>query len=393
MVRSLASLNLAVLLCLAACDPPEDEVDFRSKPANHKHSKNYGKNPGKGNYIYPGQDWQTGAPEDHGLSSSGLAELTQLAEELDSTCLMVIHDGVVVSEWYPDGYGPDTVHTNLFSITKSVTGTLVGIARDQDLLELDDEVADFIDLWVGSPSDAVTVRNLVSNDSGRFWSFESDYLNLMFLPDQTEYAVGLDQAVAPGEFWEYNNSAVQTLEAVLEQATGEDVDAFAQANLFEPIGMTATLASDPSGNTLTYQGMAATCPDLARLAYLMLREGRWNNKQVVPKAWVKQSTQPSTDLNDAYGFLWWVNAQGTVVRPSFPNRDEYEGKLVPASPDKLFLAAGAFGQMAAVDPESGYVVIRLQDVADVQAALAADPDPVGLTKIEALLTTFENAKF
>lgn len=58
--------------------------------------------------------------------------------------------------------------------SKSVTSTLVGIAVDEGLLSLDDPASDYIQEWKGTPSEAVTVRNLVSNDSGRFYSFESD---------------------------------------------------------------------------------------------------------------------------------------------------------------------------------------------------------------------------
>lgn len=385
MDRTLASLNLVAVLAIAACDPAE-EVELRSK--SHHHDEHH-----HGKDIYPDEHWKKGKPQHHGLSPSGLAEMVEIAEELDSTCLMVIHDGVLVKEWYAPGFGPDTVHDNLFSITKSVTGTLVGIAREKDMLDLDDEVSDFIEPWDDSASEDVTVRDLLANDSGRFWSFESDYMSMMMQADHTQYAIGLDQAVDPGDHWEYNNAAVQTLEAVLEEATGDDVEEFAQTRLFERIGMDATLARDPAGNPLLYQGMSTSCADIARFGYLMLRKGKWKNKQIVPEQWVKKATKSSTDLNDAYGFLWWLNREGHVVEPSFPLRSEYEGRLVPAGSQKLFFAAGAFGQFVAIDPEDEYVVVRLQNVTDIQEAFATDPDPVGIGKLNALMTAFEEAKF
>jgi CubicO group peptidase (beta-lactamase class C family) len=385
MDRSLVSLLVATLLVLGGCDPDLDpETDFRGKSCS--------KSPKFNKHIYPGQDWKRGKPQHHGLSPQGLAEMAQLAEELDSTCLMVIHDGVVVKEWYAPGYGPNTIHENLFSVTKSVTSTLVGIATEEEMLELDDSASEYINPWLGSPSEEVTVRNLLSNDSGRFWSFESDYMNMMVLPDQTGYAIGLDQAIEPAAYWEYNNAAIQTLEAVLEQATGDDVESFAQEHLFDRIGMDATMTRDAVDNPLVYQGLQTSCADIARFGYLILREGKWKNEQVVPAQWVAQATTPSTGLNSAYGFLWWLNRDGHVVEPSFPNRIEYDGQLVPAASENLHLAAGAFGQFVAIDPEGEYVVVRLQDVLDIQATLAADPDPVGLSKIEALMTAFEEAK-
>ena len=70
----------------------------------------------------------------------------------------------------------------------------------------------------------MTVRNLLSNDSGRFWSPETDYQGLLQAPDRTAYAVGLEQAARPGTVWAYNNAAIQTLDRVVSNATGTATD-------------------------------------------------------------------------------------------------------------------------------------------------------------------------
>lgn len=342
--------------------------------------------------TWPDAQWETDEPQKHGLVPPRLAELNATAEALGSTCLLVLHEGKVVSEWYAPGYGPDTVHANLFSVTKSVTSTLVGIAAEEGLLDLDDRAADYIEPWAGTASDPVTIRNLISNDSGRFWSLESDYGALLYGADQTGYAMSIPQAVPPGTHWEYNNAAIQTLEHVLATATGEDVEAYAQRKLFDPIGMTATMARDGAGNPLVYQGLSTTCHDIARFGYLMLREGKWQGQQIVPQHFVREATAPSTALNIAYGYLWWLNREGHVVEPTFPERNEYDGQLAPAASEAVYSAIGAFGQLVVVDPVDGYVLVRLQDVLDLEAALATDPDPLGVSKLDALLTAFEQAK-
>lgn len=213
---------------------------------------------------------------------------------------------------------------------------------------------------MGSPSEAVTLRNLISNDSGRSWGFLADYVQMGLEPDQTAFAIGLGQDQEPGAYWEYNNAAIQTLERVLEVATGEDVGDYAAARLFGPIGMTATYGRDGADNPLTYQGVSASCRDLARFGYLVLRDGRWaGGVQVVPEAWVAESTTPSTPLNSAYGYMWWLNHDGHYVLPSAPIRQEGDGQLVPGAPDDLFAAVGAFGQLVIIDPERESVVVRL----------------------------------
>src|SRR5690606_35971257 len=296
------------------------------------------------------------------------------------------HEGVLVGEWYWNGYDAETDQPNVFSVTKSVSSALIGIAEAQGLLGLNDSAADYIEEWAGGESDAVTIRNLISNDSGREWSFTADYLTMTGAADQTQFAIDLGQQRPIGSWWEYNNSAIQTLERVLEVATGQDLEEFAQANLFGPIGMRVTMGRDNAGNPQTYQGLSASCRDLARFGYLYLREGEWaGGQQIVSSAWVHVSTIPSTALNSAYGFMWWLNVDGHWVLPSAPLREEGDGKLFAGAPEDMFAAVGGLGQVVVVDPGSGYVFVRLGDAPDVT-------DLTGFGKLQALWEAFSAAK-
>jgi CubicO group peptidase (beta-lactamase class C family) len=345
--------------------------------------------------IYPDAEWELGDPVEHGLSPEGLKAMAAVAEQYDTSCMMVIHNGVLVGEWYWNGFQRDTPVANVFSTTKSITSTLLGIAQAEGKLYIDDSAADYIPEWQYTDSKAVTIRDLISNDSGRFWSFDSDYgTGLIMSADQTAYAVGLSQQFEPGTVWEYNNSAIQTLDAVLSYALDgqQSIADYAQEKLFKPIGASASMGVDPSGNVLTYVGVTASCDDMARFGYLALRKGRWKEQQIVPKSWIEEATKPSTALNDAYGYMWWLNREGHVVEPSFPTRSEYDGQLVPAASENLYSAIGAFGQFVSVQPDDGFVIVRLQNVEDINAAFQTSPDPIGLTQLEEILTAFEAAK-
>lgn len=315
--------------------------------------------------IYPEPDWQTAPPEDHGLSSEGLAAMAAVAEGFDSNCLVVTQGGVLVGEWYWNGFEPDTDQANVYSVSKSITSALVGIAVEQGALDLDAPVG-FAE-WQAGESEAITTRNLIRNDSGRQWSFDVDYLQLGIAADQTQFAIDLGQDHPIGTWWEYNNAAIQTLERVLGDALAADLGEFAEQALFAPIHMSATMGRDAQGNPLTYQGVSASCRDLARFGYLYLRGGRWaGGVQVVPQAWVAESITPSTPLNSAYGFMWWLNRPGHWVLPSAPLRDEGDGQIAPQAPEQLFAAIGAFGQFIVVDPTTESVWVRLgpTDLAD-----------------------------
>ncbi len=314
-----------------------------------------------GEVLYPEPDWQPGLPEDHGLDSAGLAAMAKIAEDMDSNCLVVTRGGVLVGEWYWNDFTADKDQDNVYSITKSITSALVGIADDHG--ELDVEAPAGFAEWVGTDSEAVTIRNLISNDSGRKWDFNGDYLQLSLAPDQTDFAIDRGHAKPIGSWWEYNNAAIQTLERALSLATDTSVATYAQSQLFDKIHMSAKLGADAEGHPLTYQGVSASCRDLARFGYLYLRGGQWaGGEQVVPAAWVAESITPSTTLNSAYGFMWWLNRPGHWVLPSVPLRDEGDGKLLPKAPDELFAAVGAFGQLIVVDPTTDSVWVRLGPV-------------------------------
>jgi CubicO group peptidase (beta-lactamase class C family) len=132
--------------------------------------------------------------------------------------------------------------------------------------------------------------------------------------------VGLRQVHLPGTVWAYNNAAVQTLQRILQNATGQDVGTFAEVHLFRPIGMDhTTMTGDASGHVQTFEDVESTCRDMARFGQLMLNRGRWGNFRVVSSAWVHQSTgRSSTKLNAAYGYLWWLNRRGVLAGPLAP---------------------------------------------------------------------------
>ena len=242
-------------------------------------------------------------------------------------------------------------------MTKSITSTLVGMAQADGDLDIDQRAKRYIEEWRGTKSRAVTIRDILSNVSGRFWDVGSDYGNLPQAEDRTQYAVDLRQQYPPGRVWAYNNAAIQTLDRVISTATGEPTREYAAQRLFGPIGMTHTqMTADPAGNTNAFFGTQTTCQDLARFGYLFLRQGRWGDEQVVPRSWVKAAVgQPSQPHNAAYGLLWWLNRRGPIIGPlatDAPGQPEPPvGQTMPGMPASAYTAQGLGGQMVLVDPD------------------------------------------
>lgn len=310
--------------------------------------------------------WETTAPGAVGLERSALKAHARLARERGSSCLAVVRRGRLAGDW---NWGtPRTTPREVFSITKSVTSALVGIAVMDDALSLDDTVSTYVPQWRGTASATVTVRNLLAGDSGRFWSAESDYSLLIKAPDRTGYAVGLSQQYPVGSAWAYNNAAIQVLDAVLRKATGMPTDRFARKRLFGPLGMTHTrMTRDASRrSTQVFFGLQTTCLDLARFGELYLRHGRANGSRLLPRAFVRSSVgKSSTRHNAAYGYLWWLNRPGLLRGPTDPVDAAGQpvqprtGQLAPGGSPRLFAALGLGGQVLLVDPVTGTIVVRL----------------------------------
>lgn len=326
-------------------------------------------------WTYPEPDWDVEPPAEHGMDPDALAAVDQVAADAGTGCLVVTRHGVLVHEWYADGWAADT-QTEVFSVTKSVTSVLVGVAMQRGLLSVDDFASDYVAPWLTTDAATVTIGQLLQQDSGRHWDFFGDYVTLDVVEgDKTQYAIDLAQQHLPGQWWEYNNAGVQALEAVVRAAVGgDDVDAWAQDNLFAPIGMAASFGHDAAGNTMTYAHLRSDCRSLARLGYLYLRGGQWADAEtIVSESWVEASTTGRTEHNDAYGYLWWLNQPGHWIRPSLPDRREGDGLLLPTAPIGAYTARGLGAQIVAVDPGSEIVFTRLATI-PVQDLFAPEPD-------------------
>ncbi|MFD1825080.1 MULTISPECIES: serine hydrolase domain-containing protein [Mumia] len=331
--------------------------------------------------VVPGDDWATIDPVTAGFDPAALRALDRDQAAAGSSCVVVTRDGALVHEATfgdadRDSTGP------AFSVTKSFTSVLVGIAADEGLLELDDRASAYVRAWRGTPAARVTIRDLLANVSGRHWDFATDYQQMAIAArDKTAFSIALAQDARPGTVWRYNNAAIQTLDEVLQVATGKNPREYAQEKLLGPLGMSRTSWSeDAAGNTLMFSGVDASCLDLARLGLLMMRDGRWDERQVVSSAYVEQATgRSSSPLNAAYGLLWWVNRKGPVHgarTASGAGADAGEAptrsRLAPHAPKDAFWALGLGSQIVAVVPSDGIVAVRMGAAPQDPQALSAD---------------------
>jgi CubicO group peptidase (beta-lactamase class C family) len=315
----------------------------------------------------PGDEWQVEAPEAHGMDPAVLAGARDyaFADGMHTQGVVVVRDGVIVSEWYADGAGPDSWAAS-WSMAKSVTSALIGIAIDEGKIpSVDEPMTTYFPEWEGTGREGITLRHVLRMESGLDWDEnydptsvgESEIIQMVLGQlDELAYAASRPAEVPPGTRWNYSSGDSMLLSKVLEQATGMPADEYAREKLIDPIGMEQVeWWRDARQHTLTYCCFDATSRDFARFGLLYLNGGRWGDEQVVPSSWVDDSLVGSEASGGIYGYQWWLD-----------NGDQ--------PPFLAFSAQGHNGQFIYVIPSLDLVVVRNGTYVKSPCAPIADPN-------------------
>lgn len=246
-----------------------------------------------------------------------------------------------------------------WSMTKGVVSTVVGRAERLGLVSVDDPIGQYIG-GLSPEVAALTVRNFLTQTSGLRMAWVND-LWAAGTTDSVADVLARPFQAEPGSTFLYAQTAVTVLVAIVEAAAGEDLQEFAQRELFEPIGIERSdwfWDRDGSGRTQGFAWLDMTPIAWARLGHLLLGEGRWGDRQLLDPSYVAQGAT-GTDANPAYGFLWWVNSGDWGVDSGFPAYEEAEGQKWPGLPADTFAYSGLFDQDMIVIPSLDMVVVRM----------------------------------
>lgn len=394
---------LAVLVALGAgCSPQPATGPASISPAPSPSAPNGTTVPVGSSPLPPSQwpttAWEAAAPEVVGLDSQvladGLQELAAHGSQLHS--LLVIRHGLLVLDAYKYPYDGSIYH-DLASVTKSITTTLIGIAAERDLLDLDAPILSFFpDRTVVNGNDEkwrITVRHLLNLTSGlecRVTSEEITLAQMLATDDWVQFALDRDLVAEPGARFSYCSPDMHLLSAVLTRATGMSAHQFARENLFGPLGIAESYwPADPAGNSHGWGGLALRPRDAAKIGLLFLHRGRWGETQVVSAEWVAAATSAQAGVGgykaEDYGYGWWVSRPASEPVPFF-RADGNGGQRILVVPafDLVIVSTGAGFSLEEAVP---FIVAAATDgweplpvdppalarMADAAAALAAAP--------------------
>ena len=268
-------------------------------------------------------EWEFVRPEEVNLDEKYFHEL--LARIKDSTVhsvdgIVVVKNEKIVLEEYFNGFSKDSLH-NTASVGKIITSALTGIAIDKGLIQgLQTRLINYFNDYdienFTHQKQQIAIQHLLSMSSGLAcddWDENSPGNTMHFpnVPDDFAFTLNLPMTHKPGDRFAYCSGGANLLGEIIRRTSGQSLQAFADENLFNKIGITKNqwfVVPKPPHYEFAGGGNSLTPRDMARLGLLYLNQGKWNGDQVVSREWVKASTtnQITTPEGDGYGYFWWL---------------------------------------------------------------------------------------
>lgn len=318
-----------------------------------------------------GTTWETKTPESLGWNTANIQPLYDYLNLKHSKGFIVLHNGKIVMEQYFNGHS----NTSLWywaSAGKTLTSTVTGIAEQENFLNTNNKVSDYLGTgWTSAPlakENLITCKHLLTMTSGLDDTLGDDVsaANLQYVADA-------------GTRWAYHNAYVK-LQDVVAQATGQTWNNYFNTKLRDKIGMHTNGGWVNSGGLSVYWSDTRS---MARFGLLTLAKGNWNGTQIINSAYLNKATTTSQNINLAYGYLWWLNGKTSFHLPQ--SQIQFNGSLIPSAPSDMYCALGKNDQKIYVVPSKKLVIIRMGEVADGVNFALSDFDETLWQKINAVI--------
>lgn len=326
-------ITLLFLISIIACNKNED-ISIIENPL----------------YFPPltGDYWETISPSELNWNENEIQPLLNYLEEKNTKGFIVLYNGKIAIESYFNNHS-ESKPWYWASAGKTLTSIITGIAEEKGLLNINNKVSDYLETgWTSTPiakENLITCKHLLTMTSGLDDSLGDnvDPLNLEYLSDA-------------GTRWAYHNVYVK-LQDIIEAASNQSFSAFFDTNLKDKIGMTGSWIQ--IGDFSVYY---STTRSMARFGLLAFNKGTWDSLEIVNKNYFENSINTSQNINNAYGYLWWLNGKTSYHLPQ--SQFEFQGNLIPNAPTDLFAALGKNDQKIYVSPSKKLVIIRMGESAE-----------------------------
>ncbi|MBI2793620.1 MAG: beta-lactamase family protein [Ignavibacteria bacterium] len=282
-----------------------------------------------------------------GWCTANLDTLIRYLERNETKAFLVLKDGKMVIEWYPEPRTKDSIWY-WASAGKTVTSVLVGIAQQEGFLSITDKSSKYLGSgWTSlsqEQEDRITVWNQLTMTSGLNDLGSDPYCTL---PTCLVYLANA------GTRWAYHNAPYTLLDKVIENATGDALNVYYDKKLKSTTGMDGLFIKSGYNNVLVTTPRA-----MARFGLLALGGFAWDGVAVVSDtAYARASVSRSQELNLSYGYLWWLNGQPSFMLPTV--QIIFPGPIVPSAPPDSYFGLGKNSQILSIVPSENLVVVRM----------------------------------
>jgi len=293
--------------------------------------------------------WESKSVADLNWNQNAVQPLLDYLELKNTKSFIILVNGRIVMENYFNGHSA-TTPWYWASAGKTLTATVTGIAQEEGLININNKVSDYLGTgWTSAPlakENLITCKNLLSMTSGL-----NDALGDDVSPANLQYVADA------GTRWAYHNVYVK-LQDVVAQASGQTWTSYFNTKLRDRIGMTGGAWINSDGLSVYW----SITRNMARFGLLSLNQGKWDGTTIVSSAYFNQATTTSQNLNQAYGYLWWLNGKSTYRLPGL--QLQFNGTLIPNAPSDMYAALGKNDQKIYVVPSMKMVIIRMGEVAN-----------------------------
>jgi len=306
----------------------------------------------EGNSLYfpptISSEWNTISSSELGWNKTSEQPLRDFLEEKNTKAFIILKDGKMAVEWYFDDH---TQNTSWYwaSAGKTLTAFTVGVAQEEGLLDISDKTSDYLGLgWTSMDAEKeelITIRHQLTMTSGM-----NDLFFDCVTPDCLQYVADA------GLRWSYHNGPYTLLQHVVANASEEEWSDYFNRKLRDKIGMDGFWLSTNDLNIVYF----STARSMARFGLLNLNHGQWNGESIMGDNFYNNGMKNTTqNLNQAYGYLWWLNGKSSYRSPGL--QTEFNGELIPNAPADTYAGLGKNDQKLYIVPSQGLVIVRLGD--------------------------------
>ncbi|MCT7374991.1 serine hydrolase domain-containing protein [Chelativorans salis] len=303
-------------------------------------------------------------PEGEGADTSRHPDIAALLEDPAIVgpglrAAVVVHDGRIVGERYGAGDAVPGRPLLGWSMTKTVNAAIAGTVVGSGRLSVEEE--GLLQEWAGDQRGEITLAHLLGLESGLAFNEDyngvSDVTRMLYMePDMAGFAANMPLLYRPGEHFSYSSGTSVILSRVWQNAFADEEEALAwpRRALFDPAGMeTAVFETDARGTFVGSSYLYASARDWARFGQLLLQEGIWEGRQVLPEGWVEWMRTPTQTSDGEYGRGLWMQGP-RVMTPR--DRHQDDGFDLP---DDAYWMLGHDGQTITIIPSRRLVVVRM----------------------------------